>query len=98
MTQLKADHVDDCGWLIKGWGHSEEVLREVMEEYNADFDDGASAVDLYERREIWVRKFNQPKDAEYAWLMQETDPHARGAGRFTFIDADRPTFRQVFPS
>ena len=89
-TPLKADEVDECGWLVKGWSHSEDVLREATKEWDADYPD-SNVVDWYERREIWVRKAQMgPPGGDYAWYMQETEPHARGAGRFTFIDMTRP--------
>lgn len=91
-TAPVAEYVDECGWLIKGHGLTEEQMRAalVYERAWGYAEDGGDVLedpfDWYECREIWVRKFNQPKGGDYAWLMQETEAHARGAGRFTFVD------------
>lgn len=90
-----AENVDECGWLIKGHGLSDEQIHAALvheqEWWGGGVGEGVlrDPFDWYEAREVWVRKFNQPKDADYAWMMQITEPHARGAGRFTFIDSDR---------
>ena len=91
-----AEYVDECGWLIKGHGLTDEqihaALKDDPEWWGGGVDEGVllDPFDWYEHSEIWVRKFNQPKGADYAWMMQETEPHARGAGRFTFIDLNLP--------
>jgi len=86
-TVRRAEHVDESGWLVKGHGLTEAQLEDSLEAWERyTGNPPGNILAWYERSEIWVRKFNQPKLADYAWLMQETEPHARGAGRFTFID------------
>ena len=90
----KCWHVDETGWLIAGHGLAVETIKNAMShmaldhfpvhESVADYD--THPAELYRAREVWVRKFNQPKGGDYSWLMQETEPHARGAGRFTLVD------------
>ncbi len=100
---LQIEYGEECGWLVKGHGHSEDALFDALLEFErgrgSDGEYYGSPLDHYESREIWMRKAQTyfSRGEGYAYEMQITEPHARGAGRFTFIDMDRPRFKPKLP-
>ena len=88
---LRVLDVDEMGFMVKGHGLTAEAIRDalwaVAEAHG--YDEGVSPADCHPRSEIWVRQRPSFAPDVYAYYVDVTEPHARGAGRFTFIDVTR---------